>query len=207
MKTGNFSRIATSIIVCALFAGCATGSSIPHYMPQGDAKARLRVALSKGQVPQSAAGDGMTAFLHTNAECTAPNVLGAVYNLDDGPKKHDASRSNHNRAGALNMPLGEYTKLEVKEMLIDAGKGQDIALQFGVLLAGPFGAFTRCNIVLKQDFEAGRDYEIVGRFDTPTSCSAVVNELVAEDQGVTRQQIASVNNVDNPLSPACFVKY
>ncbi len=207
MTSQKMKRATVAVLVCATIAGCASSSSVPRYAPMGEEKARLRIALSKGEVPRTAAGDGMTAFLHHTDDCTSPSVLGGVYTLDDGPAGHDKNRRNHNKAGELGMPLAEYDNLEVKEMLVDAGVEQDIALQFSVLLAGPIGAFTRCNIALEQEFEAGRDYEIVGRFDTINNCSAMVNELVAGESGVTRQPITRVNNADNPLSPACFVKY
>lgn len=188
-------------------AGCASNPAVPGYSVQSADTARLRIALSKGAVPRTAAGDGMTAFLHTTEDCQSPRVLGAVYTIDDGPDRHDPARRNHRKAGELDMPLGEYDSLEVDELLINAGPDRQIALQFSVLLAGPIGPFTRCNISLKQDLAATRDYEIVGRFDTPTSCSAVVNELVAGPDGVERLQIAAVDHQANPLSPECFVKY
>lgn len=199
--------VGSIILTTATVVGCASNPAVPGYTAQSENTARLRVALSKGTVPRTAAGDGMNAFLHTTDDCQSPQVLGAVYTLDDGPERHDPSRSNHKRSGELNMPLGEYDRLEVDEIRIDAGPDQRIALQFSVLLGGPFGAFTRCNISLEQSFDAGRDYEIVGRFDTTTSCSAVVNELVSSPEGVERVQVAAVNNQDNPLNSACFVKF
>ncbi|WP_213268981.1 hypothetical protein [Hyphomonas sp.] len=149
----------------------------------------------------------MTAFLHTAQDCVSPAVIGSVYTLDPSPAEHSPDRRNHRKAGKLGMPLGEYDSLEVRELMVDAGADQNIALQFSVLLAGPIGAFTRCNVALKQDFEAGRNYEIIGRFDSTSSCSAVVNELVVGADGAAREQIMSVNSQDNPLPPACFVKY
>ncbi len=149
----------------------------------------------------------MTAFLHTTEDCLSPRVLGAVYTLDDAPAKHDPELRNHRKAGKLGMPLGEYDGLEVKEIRLNADQNQLIAVQFSVLLAGAFGPFTRCAIALEQDFEAGKDYEIVGRFDTLSSCSATVNQLVAGPDGPVRSRIASFNSADHPLSNACFVKY
>ena len=200
-------RAAAALVLFAALAGCASTSSVPQYTASGTDTSRLRIALSKGTIPLSGAGDGMTAFLHTTEDCASPTALASVYTLDNGPADHDPARRNHRKAGKLGMPLGEYDGLEVRELLVDAGKDRNIALQFSVLLAGPLGAFTRCNIALEQDFVAGRDYEIVGRFDSVSSCSAVVNELVTEEGGATRKQIASVNSQGNPLSPACFVKY
>jgi hypothetical protein len=198
---------ACALLVLLAFAGCASTSSVPQYAASTSDTARLRIALSKGTVPQTSVGDGMTAFLHTAEDCSAPAALASVYTLDSGPAEHTPERRNHRKAGKLGMPLGDYDGLEVKELLIEAGPNKSVALQFSVLLAGPLGAFTRCNISLEQDFVAGRDYEIVGRFDSLSSCSAVVNELVSEDGGPARKQIASVNSQSNPLNPTCFVKY
>lgn len=200
------------LVGAALLAWTATGAgaskpSVARYAAQGENTARLRIALSKGNIPLTGAGDGMTAFLHTAGDCSAPQVLDAVYTIDQGPDRHDPARRSHRKSGKLNMPLGEYDSLEVKELLIDAAPGQFVGLQFSVLLGSAFGAFTRCNIALEQDFEAGRDYEIVGRFDTPNSCSATVNELIAGPDGAVRSRIASFNSADNPLNSACFVKY
>ena len=194
-------------ILFSVFTGCASNPSVPQYASSGENTARLRIALSKGSVPVSGAGDGMTAFLHTTDDCTSPTALGSVYTLDNSSADHTPDRRDHRKAGKLGMPFGEYDSLEVEELMVDAGANRNIALQFSVLLAGPFGAFTRCNISLEQDFEAGRDYEIVGRFNSTSSCTAVVNELVVGASGAVRKQIASVNNQDNPLSSACFVKY
>ncbi|MEQ9317354.1 MAG: hypothetical protein RLN72_16000 [Henriciella sp.] len=200
-------QAAAAALATLLAAGCAS-SSVATYAAQGSDTARLRIAIAKGAVPQSGAGDGMNAFLHTSEDCLAPQVLGAVYTIDSDASRHDATRRSHQKAGKLDMPLGEYDSLEVEEVLVDAGAGQDIALQFSVLLGGPLGAFTRCNIALEQDFEAGRDYEIVGRFDTPQTCSAVVNELVVDADGAaSRVQLNSVSNATHPQNPACFVKY
>lgn len=189
------------------FSGCASTSSVPQYMTSTSDTARLRIALSKGAVPQTSVGDGMTAFLHSTEDCTSPAALASVYTLDSGPEEHSPERRNHRKAGKLGMPLGEYDGLEVKELLIEAGPNQIIALQFSVLLGGPLGAFSRCNVSLEQEFVAGSDYEIVGRYDSLTNCSAVINELVSEDGAPVRKQIASVNSQDNPLNPTCFVKY
>ena len=200
--------ICGSVLTTLLaLSGCASNPNVPSYAPQSQETARLRIALSKGAVPRTAAGDGMNAFIHTTNDCSTPKVLGAVYTLDEGAERHNSKRRNHRKSGELNMPLGEYDSLEVEELFIDAGSDQSIVLQFSVLLAGPFGAFTRCGISMEQDFEAGRDYEIVGRFDTITSCSATVNELVTEANGTERIKIATVNNKANPLSAACFVKF
>lgn len=196
-----------TLMLLAVLTGCASNPSVPQYVASGEGTARLRIALSKGTVPASPAGDGMTAFLHTTENCLSPAVLGSVYTLDGSPAEHTPDRRNHRKAGKLGMPLGEYDSLEVKELIVGAAAGQNIALQFSVLLGGPLGAFTRCNVSLEQDFEAGRDYEIVGRFDSTSSCSAVVNELVMGAAGAARKQIASANSQDNPLPPACFVKY
>jgi hypothetical protein len=196
-----------ALLAILAIGGCASNPSVPSYSHESEDTARLRIALSKGSVPRTAAGDGMTAFIHTQEGCSLPKVLGAVYTLDEGPGRHDPARRNHRKSGKLNMPLGEYDSLEVEELLIDASPDQSVVLQFSVLLGGPFGAFTRCGISMEQDFEAGRDYEIIGRFDTPNSCSAVINELVAGDDAVERVQIAEVDDKLNPLSPACFVKY
>jgi hypothetical protein len=198
---------AAVLIAAASSPGVAAKPSVPQYAAQGSDTARLRIALSKGSVPSTGAGDGMTAFLHSADDCRSPRVLGAVYTLDSAPAKHDPARRSHRKAGKLGMPLGEYDSLEVKELAVDAHPNQVIAVQFSVLLGGAFGAFTRCTLALEQDFEAGKDYEIVGRFDAPTSCSAVVNELVADPDGFVRSQIASFNSADNPLDSACFVKY
>ena len=206
----NYKGMVSLISVLSLsvgVVGCATTSSVPPYAAQGTEQARLRIALAKGAVPQSGAGDGLTAFLHQTEDCLSPVVLGAVYTIDASADRHDPARRGHSRSGALNMPLGNYDSLEVKELVTDAGQAQDIALQFSVLLAGPFGAFTRCNIALNQDFEPGKDYEILGTFDTPTSCSAVVNELVPAATGATRKAVSRVNNISNPLSAACYVQY
>jgi hypothetical protein len=207
MFSRSVARNAGALAFILAIAACASTSSVPQYAANGSETARLRIALSKGTVPRSAAGDGMTAFLHNTDDCASPSALSSVYTLDNGPSDHDPDRRDHRKAGKLEMPLGEYDGLEVKELLVEAGEDQSLALQFSVLLAGPIGAFTRCNIALQQDFAAGRDYEIVGRFDSVNSCSAVVNELVSEAGGTTRKEIASVNSRDNPLSPACFVKY
>ena len=196
-----------TLALFTVLAGCASNPSVPQYTASSSDTARLRIALSKGTIPRSGAGDGMTAFLHTTEDCATPSVLASVYTLDTGPAEHNPERRNHRKAGKLGMPLGEYDGLEVKELLVEAGEDQNIGLQFSVLLAGPLGAFTRCNIALEQDFVAGRDYEIVGRFDSVSSCSAVINELVTEAGNAMREQIASVNSQDNPLSAPCFVKY
>lgn len=200
-------KSACALFVLLAFAGCASTYSVPQYAVSTSDTARLRVALSKGTVPQTSVGDAMTAFLHTAEDCSAPAALASVYTLDSDPAQHTPERRNHRKAGKLDMPLGEYDGLEVKELLIEAGPNQSIALQFSVLIGGPPGTFTRCNVSLEQDFFAGRDYEIVGRFDSLTSCSAVVNELVPEDSGPLRNQIASANSLSNPLNPTCFVKY
>jgi hypothetical protein len=207
MLSRSSAHRACALVFMLAFAGCASTSSVPQYTASGTDTARLRIALSKGNVPRSAAGDGMTAFLHTTDDCASPTALASVYTLDNGPANHDPAHRNHRKAGKLGMPLGEYDGLEVRELLVDAGTDRNIALQFSVLLAGPIGAFTRCNIALEQDFAAGRDYEIVGRFDSLSSCSAVINELVSEDGSPARKQIASVNSLSNPLNPTCFVKY
>ena len=196
-----------ALLACAAIGASASKSSVANYAAEGSDAARLRIALGKGNVPRTGAGDGMTAFLHTNNDCSAPQVLDAVYTLDKGPGDHAPDRRNHRKSGQLNMPLGEYDGLEVRELLIDAAPEQLVVLQFSVLLVGPIGAFSRCNIALDQDFEAGRDSGIVGRFDTPNSCSAVVNEIVAGSNGAERVLVASVNNEDNPLRNECFVKY
>lgn len=207
MSPPHSAQLVSGLILLSVLTGCASNPTVPQYTASGEGNARLRIALSKGNVPLSGAGDGMTAFLHASDDCVSPTVLGAVYTLDNRPADHSPDRRNHRKAGKLGMPLGEYDSLEVKELLVDAGAHRNIALQFSVLLAGPFGAFTRCSIALEQDFEAGRDYEIVGRFDSTSRCSAIVNELVAQDGGAARMQIASVNSQDNPLSAACFVTY
>ena len=198
---------ASTLMLLAVLTGCASTSSVPQYVASGEGTTRLRIALSKGTVPASPAGDGMTAFLHTTEDCVSPAVIASVYTLDRSPEEHSPDRRNHRKAGKLEMPLGEYDSLEVQELNVDARADQNIALQFSVLLGGPLGAFTRCNVALKQDFEAGRNYEIVGRFDSTSSCSAVVNELVVGADGAARRQIVAVNSQDNPLPPACFVKY
>lgn len=207
MSSRSFVQSASALIVLTVLASCASNPSVPDYVASGENTARLRVALSKGTVPQTQVGDGMTAFLHTTEDCVSPTALASVYTLDSRAEDHTPDRRNHRKAGKLGMPLGEYDSLEVRELLVDAGPDRNIALQFSVLFGGPLGAFTRCNIALQQDFVAGRDYEIVGRFDSVSSCSAVVNELVTEASAAVRKQIASVNSQDNPLSPACFVKY
>ena len=204
MKT--LTKLAAALVCSTAIAGCATSPSVPDYTATGEDTARLRIALNKGAVPPTAAGDGMNVFLHTTSDCTAPQVLGAVYTLDQNAEQ-DEKRRSRGKAGELDMPLGEYDRLEVDELLIDAGKDKSMAVQFAVLLGGPFGAFTRCNIALEQTFEAGKDYEIQGRFDTTTSCSAVVNELVEGSDGWTRKEINRVNSRRNPLSQACFVQY
>jgi len=182
-------------------------SSLPQYTPGSSDTARLRIALSRGNAAPTRVGDGMTAFLHTTQDCSASSALASVCTPDSGSSEHTPERLSHRKAGKLGMPLGAYDGLEVKELLIEAGPNQTVALQLSVLLAGPLGAFTRCNISLEQDFVAGRDYEIVGRFDSLSSCSAVVNALVSEDGGPARKQIASVNSLSNPLNPTCFVRY
>jgi hypothetical protein len=207
MLSRSPARGAAALVLFAALAGCASTSPVPQYAASGTDTARLRVALGKGTIPRSGAGDGMTAFLHTTEDCASSSALASVYTLDNGPADHTPDRRDHRKAGKLGMPLGEYDRLEVEELLVEAGEDKNIALQFSVLLAGPLGAFTRCNIALEQDFVAGRDYEIVGRFDSVNSCSAVINELVTEAGGATRKQIATVNSRVNPLSPACFVKY
>lgn len=201
-----FSLAGVALLASSALVSCASNPSVASYAAQSDDTARLRIALGKGNIPRTGAGDGMTALLHTAADCSAPQTLDAVYTIDALPSDHDPNRRSHRKSGQLAMPLGEYDGLEVEELLVDAASDRLVALQFSTLLAGPFGAFTRCNIALEQDFEAGRDYEIVGRFDSPTSCSAVVNEIVAGADGARRVQLASVNNVDNPLPDACFVK-
>lgn len=200
-------RTAAVLLVCAILTGCVSNPSPPDYAAQSEDTARLRIALRKGTVPHTPAGDGMSAYHHTTEDCQSPTFLDAVYSLDASPADHDSDRRDHRRAGKLGMPLGEYDSLEVAELFVDAGADQEIALQFAVLLAGPFGPFTRCNIALEHAFEAGRDYEIVGQFDALNSCSAVVNELVTGADGASRKQIASLNNRDNPLSEACYVNH
>lgn len=207
MLSRSSARRASALALLAVLAGCASNPSVPQYSASGGDTARLRVALSKGTIPLAGAGDGMTAFLHTTEDCASPVAMASVYTLDGAAADHSPDRRDHRKAGKLGMPLGEYDSLEVKELLVEAGSNRSVALQFSVLLAGAFGPFTRCNIALEQDFVAGRDYEIVGRFDSTSRCSAVVNELVAGADGAMRKQIASVNSQDNPLSPACFVKY
>lgn len=187
----------TGVLSCALLAlaACASG---PAYAPQTAETARLRSAIVKGGMPDSTLGDMMTTLFYDAGTCENRRNLGLIYTFG-GKKKRE-------RAGELNMPLGQYTKQEVDERLVDAGMPLNVVLQLSIWQGGFIGASTECLISTDMTFEPGKDYEYVGIFNEPGKCTVTLNELVSTPAGAERKELAVYTNATHPAPEACVLK-
>ena len=191
-------KFALSLSLGALLiSSCA---SAPKYEVTSEKTTQLRAALIEGPVsnlPNDLTGETMYVKIFEPGACENGLEFGFLHSPNDEKA----------RAGALDMPLGAYSKSSVHEGLIETHKTHRVEVLFSILNGSPlFGKVEKCMISTNYQFEDGVDYEFVGVMEAFDACSVKVNKLVSSSDGATRQLVQTLTHIDNPAPQACMTE-
>lgn len=188
-------------LMCLSIPVLVSCASIPDYELISSDTANVRFALEKGNFPPLANGvidmeETLIAYIYDAGTCENQRRVEKLYM--PSVKKRGT--------GDLSMPLSDYAKNSLHETRMDANLTQRVTLQFAYLRGGPLAPIERCNVSKDMRFQAGKNYEFVGTFETAGICSVKLNELTVDDGQAVRRLVETLTPETHPLDEACLVK-
>lgn len=188
IKMGNKPQLTVAInnllfllFLTRIISGCST---VSYVEPKSGPIARVRFVTDT---------DGIAAvreYASTNCDNEKEMMrLRNGYLLNSNPK-------------CLGIPLWNYHKNAAKEFFISANIPH-VYMVYGSEITG--STIYRCAVILSQEFEEGKDYEIYYKWNA-SKCSVDISEIKKNDLGIAEKILLQkrTNKLNNDFSLSCM---